>query len=192
MAIPFSQTLESRHPDISRLLMFGMLLAVPLALAWGWWFLTAPIPVYESSTQVHISDNTLTGNSFAGSGGAMRVRSLRSREITAVFSQKSLEKIAGKQQGYFFPEQTKGKQAAAIPVIPVTVVGIPRGFARKAGEVTLRAEYPADQPDPFLNLKQRTIRIAVNQITPAQMLARSSGLHSDTGPVSFARRKTEP
>ena len=189
MPVPFSQTLESRRPDLSRLFMFGMLLAVPLALAWGWWFLTTPIPVYESSTEVHVSDNTLTGNSFAGSGGAMRVRSLRSRKIIAVFPQKSLDKIAGKQQGYFFPEPTKGKQDA---VIPVTVVDIPRGFLRSTGEVTLQAEYPADQPDPFLNRKQGEIRIAVDRITPARLLARSSGLRRDTGPVSFARRKTEP
>jgi len=191
MAIPFSQTLESRHPDISRLFMFGMLLAVPLALAWGWWFLTTPIPVYENSDQIRIADNAPVRNSFSDNGGAMRMRSLRSREIIAVFPEKSLDKIARKQQGYFFPEQTKGKQAAAIPV---TVIGIPRGFVRKTGEVILQAEYPADQPDPFLNLnrKQGTIRIAVDQITPARMLARSSGMHRDTDPVSFVRRKTEP
>ena len=72
MAIPFSQTLESRHTDLSRLFMFGMVIAVPLALAWSWWFLTTPIPVYESSTRVHVSGNTLTKNSFTRNGGARR------------------------------------------------------------------------------------------------------------------------
>jgi glutamine cyclotransferase len=49
MAIPFSQTLESRRPDIFRLFMAGILLTAPLAILWGWWLLTVPFPVYKTS-----------------------------------------------------------------------------------------------------------------------------------------------
>ncbi|MCI5119485.1 MAG: hypothetical protein D3913_16420, partial [Candidatus Electrothrix sp. LOE1_4_5] len=89
MAIPFSQTLESRHPDPIRLLMFGMLVAVPLALLWAWWFLTTPIPVYESSTQIRVANTTSTVNRFSGKGGAMRMQPLKYRTVTAVFPKKT-------------------------------------------------------------------------------------------------------
>lgn len=196
MAIPFSQTLESRHPDLIRLLMFGMVIAAPLALMWGWWFLTTPIPVYESSTQVHIADNELVRNSFSGSGGAMRIRPLKYRTVTAVFPEKSLDSISRQQQGYFFPEQIKNDQRRR-GAIPVTVVDIPRGFLRGTGKVTLLAEYPADQPDPFadLPLTGGQIRVAVDQITPAHILVNASGLRQDkekSWPVSYARQKTGP
>ncbi len=195
MAIPFSQTLESRHPDPIRLLMFSMVIVVPLALMWGWWFLTTPIPVYESSTQVHISDNTLTGNSFSGNGGAMRMQPLKYRTVTAVFPEKSLDSISRQQQGYFFPEQAKDDHRCGA--IPVTVVDIPRGFLHETGEVTLQAQYPADQPDPFaeLPLTGGQVRVAVDQITPAHILVNASGLRKNqekNRPVSYARRRTEP
>jgi hypothetical protein len=194
MAIPFSQTLESRHPDFIRLLMFSMVIVVPLALMWGWWFLTAPIPVYESSSQVHISDNTLTRTSFANSSGARRTQLLRSRDITAVFPEESLDRFSRQQQGYFFPKLTKEKQRGGILV---TIVEIPRGFYRKTGKVTLQAQYPADQPDPFANLPLTggQVRVAVDRITPAHLLARVSGLHNDqkkSGPVSYSRPQTDP
>ena len=124
----------------------------------------------------------------------MRMQLLRSREITAVFPEKTLDRLARNQQGYFFPARIKSRQNGGIPV---TVVDIPRGFLRKTGEVTLQARYPADQPDPFaeLPLTGGQIRIAVDRITPARLLAKASGLHNDqekSGPISFAHQTTAP
>ncbi|MCI5139621.1 MAG: hypothetical protein D3922_14695, partial [Candidatus Electrothrix sp. AR1] len=115
MAIFFSQTLESRHYDVSRLFMIGMLVAVPFSVLWGYWFCTASIPVYETTRQFSVSDNELIRKTFSRTGGGgMRTQSLKSRKIFAVFSEKAKKNITRYQQGYFFPETGKNKKAGAV------------------------------------------------------------------------------
>jgi hypothetical protein len=190
MAKPFSQTLESRHFDLSRLFMFGMLFAVPLALVWSWWFLTAPIPLYENGVQVRLTGKPQISRDFSGNGGARRVRSLKSRKIVVVFPEQAAGKIFLGQRGHFFP--ATGKEKKSDP-IPLTVVAIPRASSPKPGEITLKAEYPADQPDPFVDrIEDARIRIGTGQTNPARILARSSGLRHDSGPFSYSRPKKAP
>ena len=132
MAISFSQTLESRHYDISRLFMIGMLVAVPFSVLWGYWFCTASVPVYETTRQFSVSDNELIRKAFPRTGGGgMRTQSLKSRKIFAVFSAKAGKNITRYQQGYFFPEAKKIKRPGLFCLqflrlsldVPVKMIG---------------------------------------------------------------------
>jgi hypothetical protein len=189
MAMYFSQALESRRHDISRLLMVGMLIAVPFAVLWGYWFCTASIPVYETSRQFRISEKELTRKFFPRTGnGGMRTQSLRTRKILAVFSTEAVKKIARHQKGYFFPNTGHTKQTGAVPltvtqVVPVSYEGNNR--------VTLRAEYPVDRADPFADTTEGEVCIAVGETTPLKFLAQLSGLiEENTLSVAFLSQRT--
>ena len=189
MAMSFSQTLESRHYDVSRLFMIGMLVAVPFSVLWGYWFCTASIPVYETTRQFRVSDNELIRKKFSRTGGGgMRTQSLKSRKIFAIFSAKAKKNITRYQQGYFFPETGKNKKAGAIPLTVFEII------PRHSGEndrVVLLAEYPADQTDPFADRTEGEVCIAVGQTTPMKILAQASGLLKEkTLPLAFLSQRT--
>ena len=188
MAIPFSQTLESRRYDIIRLFMIGMLVAVPFSVLWGYWFCTASIPVYETTDQFRISDNEVTRKTFPDTGwGGVRTQFVKQRKIIAVFPAKSAAHIVRHQQGYFFPETTGNKQGKAVPLTVFSVMPMPSGDKK----VILLAEYSADQADPFANQQAGKVSITVDQTTPMKMLAQSSGLLKEKGfPLTFVSSGT--
>ena len=203
MAISFSQTLESRRYDISRLFMVGMLVAVPFAVVWGYWFCTASIPVYETSRQVRISDKELTRKAFSSrGGGGRRAQSLKNKKIFADFPAKAMKNIERHQQGYFFPEDGSNKQAGAVSVTVSEVVPVSsdksgqdgqQGQNGQRGQVVLLAEYPADRADPFAGRTAGKICIAVGQTTPMKILARTSGLlQPERLPIAYHSQRTAP
>jgi len=177
MAIPFSQTLESRRPDFFRLFMSGILLTAPLVLLWAWWLFSVPIPVYKTSLQAHVTGNSRTKIKFSDKKGeAIRAQKFITRQITARFSEKSIQYLKRNQQGYFFPEQTTGRRGGGIPV---TVVKVLDKSSSKAGQVILRAEHPLDRSATFADGTNGTVRIAVDYLAPVRILTRPP---SDTLP----------
>ena len=188
MAMYFSQALESRRYDISRLLMIGMLIAVPLAILWGYWFCTASIPVYERTRQLRISDNEFIRKVFPRTdGGGIRTRSLRTREILAIFPTKAMKKIARHQRGYFFPKTGSGKQIGAVPLIVTEAVPL---SSEGKNRVTLLAEYPVDSADLFTDKTEGEVCIAVGETTPMKFLAQLSGLFEEkTLSVAFSSQR---
>ncbi|MCI5140751.1 MAG: hypothetical protein D3909_03285 [Candidatus Electrothrix sp. ATG1] len=189
MAIPFSQTLESRRYDISKLFMIGMLVAVPFSVLWGYWFCTASVPVYETTRRFRISDKEVIRNFFPRTGGGgMRTQSLKNRKIFAVFPAKAIKNITRYQQGYFFPEPGEDTKSGAVLL---TVLDIIPGHFGKKDQVVLLAEYPVDQTFPFADRTEGKICIAVGQTTPMKILAQSSGLLQEKSlPVTYLSQRT--
>jgi len=190
MAHPFSQTMRSRRVSLLYLAAAGLLVIMVLAIFWARWFLSARIVLYEKSSQVYVTRTESLSREFPRNvKGAVRERAFRKRIIRVTFLANSLPRIAPQQPAWVYLDSPVGKQTGAIPA---TVLTVPPPAKNGIGEVSVLAELEADAPNPFQEGGSGTVMIEVEQVTPATLFLRASGLTVDTSPTSVSPQGRRP
>ncbi|RKZ52116.1 MAG: hypothetical protein DRR00_09350 [Candidatus Parabeggiatoa sp. nov. 3] len=153
MSSPFSRTMRSLHADSFRPALISLVVAIILLVIWGTWFFFAQMTFYENSQSAYLTDGEI---------------------ILAEFPAEAFNRIQTGQAARLHLDGAMGKQVGTIRAI-VTDVMRP-SQAEKTGEVRLFAFANADSPIRFQEKLTGQVEIAVEQISPAQLVMRVSGL----------------
>ncbi len=174
MASPFSQTMQSRRVNLLYVSLAGLICAIVLAVVWGHWFVTARITEYEISRKVAVTEYEAVTYKMLPKipGGPKYEQGIRQRVVIAVFSPQALARIRVGQQAWLRLNRMDGTQTGTISS---TVIEVRRQSRKKTGQVMLRSETLADEPDPFGDDMGGEVTIAVDYVTPAALLLRASG-----------------
>ncbi len=184
MATPFSRTIRSLQNDSNLISIAGLLIAILLTIIWFYWFFTAPIISYEVSQEVYVTDQRDTISWFPSrSAGARRVKTLQRRIIVAKFPAEVMKRIQLDQLALLRLDGKMGKQIGPIPAKVVKVID---SLGTEPGTVELRTEMAADKPDPLEEGQSGKVIIEVENVTPARLILRASGLFATTPPLSVS------
>jgi len=170
MATPFLRTTRSLQAD-NNYSLAGLVIAIILALLWFHWFITAKITSYEISQTLYVTDQENLSSQFTQGLGANRIQTMRKRLLVAEFPPKAMASIHPGQSAWVqLDKQTT--------LIPATVIKISAGPTK--GMVELRAEMDATVPNPFEKGEGGEVKIEVDNVTPATLVLRASGLLTET------------
>lgn len=151
MSIPFSQSLRALRYDRSGFGRWLALMGVLLLGGWVVWFVTAGIPLYETSSDVSL---------------------LHSTEAEALFSPAAAARIRPGQEGRL---HLRGARPAEPSATLVTVTAVEAAGADGGVRVRMAVQ-PSDAvaggPDPEA---AHSVEIRVGQLTPAELFLRAAG-----------------
>ena len=151
MSIPFSQTMRSLKTDTARTRLIWLIVIALLLVVWLAWGLLSRVTLYEVTDQA-----SLTGSST----------------VVAQFSPAV--------QGRIQPGQTVRLRLDSYPwlqygVVPAVVTTVPR--TPRDGWLEVRLSIP-EEPVPPITLDfgmTGVVEIAVEQVSPAELLLRAAG-----------------
>jgi hypothetical protein len=153
MSSPFSRTMRSLYADSFRPALIGLIIAIILLLVWGSWFFFAQLTFYENSQSAYLSDGEI---------------------ILAEFPAKAFNRLQTGQSARLYIDGVMGKQVGQIRAIVTDV--IQPSQTEQIGKVRLFAFPDSDSPVRFHEKLTGKVQIAVEQISPAQLVMRVSGL----------------
>lgn len=185
MATPFSRTIRSLELDSSNnyIYLLLLLIAIVLAIMWGYWFFTAQLLSYEVSRDISITPEESTITQFPQEGvGAIRPQLLQKRTILAKFPTAVIKNIQLGQFA-FLRLDGKGKQLGAIPAVVVEIINSPDS---DQGIVKLHTLIVTAKPYPFEGNESGEIAIEHNCGVPAHLVLPASGLFTKMPPLSVS------
>jgi len=163
--------MRSLHADSFRPALIGLIVAIILLVAWCTWFFFAQVTLYERSQSAHISNGEI---------------------IIAEFSAESFSRIQRGQSARLYIEGAMGQQVGSIPALVTDVISPPKHEQKKSGEVRLFAFAEAASPIRFQDELTGQVEIEVEQLSPAQLVMRISGVFVDMPKVSFSPQNAHP
>jgi hypothetical protein len=159
MSIAFAQSLRSLQADRNRVSLVALSLAGLLFLGWLVWFFFAPVTLYETGQIVQTSSDGV---------------------VVAHFPLTAQTRL---QVGQAVQLHLEGAEQAAA--IPATVADI----AQQATGDQIQVVIYADMDSPHVAALQDGLTgrasVAVESLSPARLVMRSTGYGVDTPPVSF-------
>ena len=159
MSIAFSHSLRSLQADRNRFSLVVLFLIGLLFLGWLVWFFFVPVTVYETGQIVQTSSDGV---------------------VVAQFPLTAQDRLQPGQAVQLYLDGAN--QQAAIPATVVDVTQQPTGNQ-------IQAVIYADMDAPSVAALQDGLtgqaRVAVEQLSPAALVIRSTGQGVDTPPVSF-------
>ncbi len=153
MSSSFSRTMRSLHADSFRPALIGLVVAIILLVIWGTWFFFAQVTFYENSQSAYLTDGEI---------------------IVAEFPAEAFNRIQTGQAARLSIDGAIGKKVGSIRAIVTDVINPSQ--AEKMGQVRLFAFADAASPIRFQEKLTGQVEIAVEQISPAQLVMRVSGL----------------
>lgn len=177
--MPFTQSLNSLNADKGRFSFIAIVIALIILVAWLLWFFLAPIPVYETGTVVGTQ---------------------RDGNLIAHFPARTLAQLRPGQVGYIqVGDQTEarvaGQQTATVSQVLATVrdgqievILHPTYQEGGIGHSVFNGARESDAAADALADGTVEITVAVDQISPAILVLRSSGQFIEAAPVSLGGR----
>ena len=153
MSSPFSRTLRSLHADSFRPALIGSLIAFIILITWSIWFFFAQVTLYEKSQAARVND-----------GGI----------VVADFPTQVLHRIKPAQSARLYLDGAPGQQVSTIAAV-VTDVASP-SQSGPTGQVKLFASIDPHSPLRFQKELTGQVEIAVEHLSPAQLVMQVSGL----------------
>lgn len=151
MSVPFSQSLRALRHDSHGFGRWLALAGVLLLGGWVVWFVTAGIPLYETSGDVSL---------------------LQSMEAEAIFSQAAAARIGPGQEARV---RLNGGGVGEAAALPATVAAVGPVSADGAVRVLLALETePGADGRPDLEAAD-SVEIRVGQLRPAELFLRAAG-----------------
>lgn len=151
MAIPFARSTRALHADSFHFTLIALSVAILLLLVWCGWFFFASITQLETSEQARLLDREV---------------------VVASFPRANLHRIVRGQRALFHPDGSGDSVAAAVPLV---VDRVERAGAGEVGQVSLLVVI-AEHPLPLLEPLSGKVDIEVEQLSPARLVLRNSGL----------------
>lgn len=164
MALSFPQSTRALQNDRNRLSLVGIVVGLMLLLAWSAWFFGASITRYEDGRIV---------------------RTTRDDRLVAAFSPQAASDLRSGQTAFIRPE---GAAAAEIPAIPAIVADINGTSAENQVDVVLYVQWDAVPPALWGQALTGSVSVAVEQQSPARVVARAAGQYVDLPAVSVSPR----
>ena len=151
MSSPFSRTMRSLYADSFRPALISLVVAIILLVTWGTWFFFAQVTFYENSQSAYLTDGEI---------------------IRAQFPTEAFNRIQTGQPARLYLDGAI--VAGSIRAIVTDVIRPSQ--TEEMGEVRLFALADADSPIRFHEKLTGQVEIAVEHISPAQLVMRVSGL----------------
>lgn len=156
MAVPFPRATRALSADRFVYTLVGLAIAGILLMSWSIWFFGAKIKFTETSEDVWLGEGEM---------------------LVAAFPNDKLNRISRGQHARFFPkDSTIGKRGGLSAV----VAEVHRSEATEKGQVSFIViadrETTALLPDELSG----RVEVEIEQLSPAQLLMRSSGLAVDS------------
>jgi len=159
MSIAFSHSLRSLQADRNRFSLVAMFLAGLLFLGWLVWFFFAPLTLYETGQITQTSSDGI---------------------VVAQFPSAAQNRL---QLGQTVQLHLEGTEQNAV--IPATVANIEQSSSGELIEVVIYADMDAATAGFLQNGLAGQASVAVEQLSPATLIMRSTGQGVDTPPVTF-------
>jgi hypothetical protein len=186
MSIPFNKILTSQYPIHIYGWITLMMTTILFSMIWSNWFFTFPVKVYTVTPNINVQKNETIKQQF--SDHSNHLKSYITKQLCAVFPARELKKIKTGQSAYLFLDNDQGKRER----IPATVLNVSYPGDKEMGQVVLEAnaEYIDHEHNPFKNAKMRHVKINIDELTPATILFRASGLGIDTPNITSTYHNT--
>ena len=181
MASSFSRTKRSLNTDSSHTLLVWMVVVILVLAAWCLWFFTARVTIYKISSKARLITNEIVISEF--SGKARRAEKKRIYAVEAEFSSEETGNIKPGQAATLYLNGDAGKKAGPIPATVENITSLP---GKKHGQVRLSALFRGDSSDFVRDAETGQVKVAVEYVSPAVLVMRTSGLFADMPPVSLS------
>jgi hypothetical protein len=180
MATSFSRTIRSLEGDNYYFSLIGLLVAIVLAMFWGYWFFTAKIVSYEISQDLQVTDENMIIHQFPKTG-SLRVQEIHRRFLNADFPVSTLSKIHSGQKAWV---HLKGEYGQSIQPLPAEVVRVRPTWGAKPAHAVLQFDLDSSSNRLVETGMGGEVKIEVQEKTPAQFVLHAAGLLNKTPQLS--------
>jgi hypothetical protein len=180
MATPFSRTIRSLESDNYYFSLIGLLIAIVLAMLWGYWFFTAKIVSYETSQDLQVTDEKMIIHQFPKKA-PLRVQEFHRRFLNAYFPLTTLSKIHPGQKAWV---HLQGEYGQSIHPLPAKVARVLPAWGTKPAHAVLQLDLDSSTNRLVETGMGGEVKIEVQEKTPAQFVLHAAGLLNKTPQLS--------
>jgi len=181
MPSPFSRTIRSIDADSFRASVAGLIVAFLVISAWCAWFFMARVSIYKVSPKAWVTgEETVTSEFFRN---YRRSREIREAGIVALFPPEDMADIRPGQEATLYL-----KKSGQVRSLPAKVIRVVRQGDKERLRVELSTQLDINSQVRLRKGDVGEIKIAVDHISPAIMVMRTSGLFADTPGISVSPR----
>ncbi len=177
MSRPFSLTMQAHQLDFHRLWLTLLVLFSLFTVAWGVWAASAHLVLYETSSDIRLTEQFTRTRSLEEQGNVYRTRTWRERILEARFPQAARKKLESGQDAMIYVRGDSGEELVAAKVSEVHDEP-----AKAAVRVVLRAAVLDDTIDPFVQGTPSRVRVAVATVSPLSLLLSDRSAAGPTPP----------
>jgi multidrug resistance efflux pump len=166
MATPFSQTAQALQADQGRFSLLSLGAAVVILLLWCWWLFYAPVYLYASSSELHVT--SAEQPTWKLPEGGQRPRAYQQYEVRAQFKATDTAQIKAGQPAKLFLSSSDTLPRRPLPAIVDQVQA-------DDGLVFLKLELPQDtSAETLAGATIERAEIAIAKTSPVNFLLHAS------------------
>lgn len=159
--------MQAHQLDLHRLWLTLLGFSALLFAGWAAWAFLGQVVIYEHSQSLQLGEQTFGDTILEERASVNVVRAPRQQWLQASFAEAAYNKLSPGQEATIFVRGSGSEQGVAAVTTEVRA-----DCEYRRVQVMLRADLPADDPDPFAEATPSRVRVVVEKFAPISFFYR--------------------